>query len=142
MSWAIWAIIAIVLLILETLTVDFFFLMISLGAFATTIVAIFNLNLPLQVIVFAIVSILALLFIRPFARKHINSNTGKDSNVYALKGREAIALNEITDNSGRVKIGGEVWSARSGDGNTISAGEEVLVAKIDGAYAIVYRNKK
>lgn len=137
MSWGIWALIAIVLLILETITVDFFFLMLSVGAFATAVVAVITDSLALQVITFSVVAIVSLLFVRPWAREHVNASSGKESNVYAMHGREAIALGEITDTSGRVKIGGEVWSARALDDIVIPAGAEVIVERIEGANAVV-----
>lgn len=137
MSWGIWALIAIVLLILETLTVDFFFLMLSAGAFVTAVVAAFSPSLTLQIITFSVVAVVALLFVRPWAREHINATPGKESNVYALHGRKAVALSEITEDAGRVKIGGEVWSARTHDGVMIAAGAEVVIERIDGAHVIV-----
>ncbi|XCB29925.1 NfeD family protein [Arcanobacterium hippocoleae] len=137
MAWGIWALIAIVLLILETITVDFSLLMISLGAFATAVVAVFSSSLALQIIAFSVVSVVALFFVRPWARDHVNTASGKESNIYAMAGREAIALSDITETSGRVKIGGEVWSARAADDTVILSGMEVIVEKIDGAHAVV-----
>ncbi|WP_353067036.1 NfeD family protein [Arcanobacterium hippocoleae] len=113
-------------------------MMLALGAFSTAIVAAFSTSLTLQIITFAVVAVVALLFVRPWARNHINAGTGKESNVYAMTGRNAIALSEITENSGRVKIGGEVWSARTKNDQIIPAGAEVTVLEIEGAHAVVY----
>lgn len=136
MSWGIWAIVTVVLLILEMITVDFTFLMISGGALAATVVSAISGNLPVQIIIFAIVTVLLLFFIRPWARKHINNTSQGESNVYALNGKTATALSDITSAAGQVKVGGEVWSAKT-IGEKIDDGTVVVITGIEGAQVIV-----
>ncbi|WP_124054766.1 NfeD family protein [Arcanobacterium ihumii] len=136
MSWGIWAIIAIVLLILETLTVDFLFMMLAGGALASVFTSLATDSLTVQVIVFAVVSVLLLAFIRPWARKHVNDSSTGTSNVYALAGKDATTLTPVNRTSGRVKIGGEVWSAKT-SGDEIAQDTDVVVQTIQGVTLVV-----
>lgn len=136
MAWGIWAIIALVLLILETLTVDFLFMMLSVGALAAAGVAIFSESLVVQITVFSVVSLLALFFVRPWVRNKINSSKVLSSNIDAIVGKQGVTLLEVTQNSGRVKVQGEVWSAKSVQG-AIPADLEIIVTKVSGAHLVV-----
>lgn len=136
MTWGIWAIIALVLLILETLTVDFLFMMLSFGALAAAGAAVFSSSLVVQIVVFSVVSLLALFFIRPWARKRINNTKVLSSNIDAMIGKQGITLLEVTQNSGRVKVQGEVWSAKSEVG-VIPEGITVTVTEVAGVHLVV-----
>ncbi|MCI5825413.1 MAG: NfeD family protein [Arcanobacterium sp.] len=134
--WGIWAIIALVLLILEMFTVDFTFLMLAGGGFAAMLTAIFTDSWVVQIVVFAVVSVVCLMFVRPWVRKHVNSSSTKDSNVYAYTGKSARALTDITPTAGRAKVGGEVWSAKTEHG-MITQGTEATVVGVDGAHLLL-----
>lgn len=137
MAWGIWAIITLVLLIAETLTVDFLFMMFATGTLAATITsAAFTDSLVIQIVVFAIVSVLGIGFVRPWARKFVNDSSTGDSNVYAMTGQIGHALTDIDTKAGRVKIGGDVWSAKT-YGAAIAEGTTVVVQNVEGARAIV-----
>lgn len=136
MAWGIWAIISAVLLILEMLTVDFTFTMVSGGALAAAGVSALGGNLVMQVATFAVVSTVLLLVVRPWARKHINNSSTGESNVYALVGRGGIALSVIDENSGQAKIGGDVWSASTLEG-PIEPDTAVIVSAVEGARVVV-----
>lgn len=138
MSWMAWLIIAIVLGIIEILTVDFTFLMLAGGALAAAGAAGLTENLAIQVLVFAAVSVLLLFTVRPWARNHLQRSTPETAtNASALLGMPAEALSDVTARGGRIKLDGEVWSART-YGAVIPAGSIVIVQKIDGAHAIVH----
>ena len=137
MAWGTWAIIAIVLLIVEMFTVDFTFLMLAGGALAATLASFFGAGIAVQIIAFVIVSAALLLFVRPLIKKHLNAKAmGGESNVYAMAGKRARALTDVNEASGRVKVGGEVWSARSESG-VIPAESEVVVVSVQGAHVVV-----
>lgn len=136
MSWGIWAIIAIVLAIAETLTVDFTFLMLAGGAFAAAGVAGLTDSLAIQIITFAVVATLLLFFVRPWARKHVNDSSTGESNVYAMVGQAGRTLSAVDRTAGRVKINGEVWSAQT-HGETIPSDTPVRVVEVHGANAVV-----
>ncbi|MFY9262037.1 MAG: NfeD family protein [Actinomycetaceae bacterium] len=136
MEWGIWAIITVVLAILEVVTVDFTFIMIAGGALAATGVSALGGGMIWQIITFAIVTILLLFFIRPLVRRHLHDSSTGESNVYAMAGREAITLTAVDRNSGRVKVGGEVWSAKT-FGATIPADEKVIIQAVEGAQVVI-----
>lgn len=136
MAWGIWAIIAAVLFIVEMLTVDFTFIMIAGGALAATAVSAVGGNLVLQIAAFAVVTTLLLFFVRPWAREHINNSAAGESNIYALTGRIATTLTPVDAFNGRVKVGGDVWSARSAEGE-IGSGQNVIIQSVDGAQLVV-----
>lgn len=137
MGWMAWLIIAIVLGIIEMLTVEFTFLMLAGGALAAAAAAGFTDNLAVQVITFAVVAVILLLTVRPWARNHIyQSSPETRTNSHALLGRQAEAISDVTARGGRIKLGGEVWSARTA-GDIIPSGALVIVNHIDGATAIV-----
>ncbi|MDE1536392.1 MULTISPECIES: NfeD family protein [Actinotignum] len=136
MTWQIWVIAGLALAIVEMFTLDFTFLMLGLAALATAGVALGTDILWIQIIAYGIFALILLFFARPWARRHINPRGAAVGNVEAQVGRRAYALTEITERGGRVKIGGDEWSARTTEGR-IPEGGVVLVQAIDGATAIV-----
>jgi membrane protein implicated in regulation of membrane protease activity len=77
--------------------------------------------------------------VRPVARRHLTSHPQLRTGVAALIGREAVVLSAVGREPGRVRIGGEEWSARSYDPDLlIPAGTTVDVFAIEGATALVH----
>jgi len=88
---------------------------------------------------FILASGLGLGVARPFALRHVRQPPLLRTGTAALIGRPAIVLEEVGPHSGRVRIGGEIWSARSyDDTQLIPAGKTVDVMHIEGATALVY----
>src|SRR5215210_50039 len=114
-DWAIWAILAAVLAGGEVLTVGFFLGLIAVGAAVAAIAAAAGVSVELQVALFAITSVASLAFIRPIAIRHMKTPARLKSGTAALVGRRAVVLERVDAQSGQVKIGGEVWTARSYD---------------------------
>ncbi|WP_146361943.1 NfeD family protein [Arthrobacter yangruifuii] len=137
-GWALWLVLFLGFAAVEALTLDLFFGMLSVGALAAMLSSFFAVPLFLQVVVFAVVSVLMIGVIRPLALKHLQ-HTSKDqlSNVDRIVGAPALTLESVTGSSGLVKIGGDTWTARSVDGSSLPAGVEVSVARIEGATALV-----
>ena len=78
-------------------------------------------------------------FVLPIARRHVKQPPLLKTGPAALVGRSASVLEEVNWHSGRVRIGGEIWSARSYDETlTIPPGRIVDVMQIEGATALVY----
>ena len=77
--------------------------------------------------------------LRPFLLRSLRlRGEVEETNAQALVGKEAKTLTQVTEDNGRVKLNGEVWSARTeDDAATIDEGAEVVVLKISGATAIV-----
>lgn len=133
-----WLVAALVLGIVEVLTVDLVFIMLALAALVTALAAALGLALPGQILVFVVVSVVLLLLVRPWAKDHLRRSTPDiRTNAQALVGREAVALTRLSGQDGRVRLAGETWSARSADGSEVGAGTHVRVVSIDGATAVV-----
>ena len=113
MSWEVWGIIALCCIALEFMTVDFSVLMIAGGAFVAAGVSAGTDSLVAQVAAFAVVSVLLLAIVRPWAKNHFNPKGTKVGTVQDQIGKRARALTAIDENAGRVKIGGDVWSSPS-----------------------------
>lgn len=139
MAWLWWLGGALVLGVVEMLTVDLIFLMFAGGALAAMLLAVLGAPVWAQILVFSVVSIVLLLGVRPWAKRALDRTTPDSlTNVAAHVGREATVLIDVTDRAGRVKLLGEVWTARAaGHGTVLPAGTTVRVVRIDGAIAVV-----
>jgi membrane protein implicated in regulation of membrane protease activity len=131
-EWVWWMIAAGVLAVGEIATVGFF-----LGPVAI-VVALVGGGLGLQWAVFVAASVASLLVLRPLARRHLRTPAQLRTGTAALVGSQALVLERVDVNGGQVKIGGEVWSARTFDEDeVIEPGARATVMKIDGATALV-----
>jgi len=138
-SWIIWLIVAVVLGAAEIMTTTLAFGLVGIAALLAAGAGFFGGDAAIQFGVFVLASALGLGVARPFALRHIRQPPLLRSGTAALIGRSAIVLDEVGPHSGRVRIGGEVWSARSYDEETvIPAGKTVDVMHIEGATALVY----
>lgn len=113
--------------------------MLAVGAVAAAVVSgIFGGGAVAQVAVFAVVSTALIAVVRPIARRHRSQRPELASGVDALRGKQAVVLERVDGSGGRIKLAGEVWSARALDtGRSYEVGEEVDVVEIEGATAIV-----
>ena len=113
--WQIWAVIAIVCLILELSSGDFFIICFSIGAVFAIIAAVCGLSIYWQIFIFAIFSLLSVLFIRPIALRYLHKNEpNRASNADALLGRTGKVTEAIkAGDSGYVQIDGDLWKAVS-----------------------------
>lgn len=139
MVWLWWLGAALVLGVVEVLTVDLIFLMFAGGALAAMLVALLGAPLWAQVLVFAGVSVVLLMAVRPWAKDWLaRSSPSTNTNARANVGRPATVLIDVTEHAGRVKLMGEVWTARAAQpGAVLPAGTTVRVVRIDGAIAVV-----
>jgi membrane protein implicated in regulation of membrane protease activity len=138
-AWVWWLIGAVALGIPLVLTAMPEFGMLGVGAVAGAVTAALGGDVVLQVVVFAVVSVALIAVVRPIASRHRGAQQPQlASGVDALKGRQAEVLERVDGNSGRIKLAGEVWSARTLDGSqSFDVGQQVDVVEIDGATAIV-----
>lgn len=138
----VWLIAALVALGIEILTVDLVFGLIAVGAGSAALAAALGAPVWLQAVVGVVVSVVGIAVVRPFAMRHLrrgarHTRTGVD----ALPGTRAEATEEITSRDGRIRLRGEIWSARLDVDVTsepVPAGVDVFVTRIDGATALVY----
>jgi len=140
-DWILWAIVAVALAVGEIFTPGLFFLgPIALAAVGSLIVAAAGGPVWLQVVVFGAGSFAAVGLLRPIARAHLRMPHAIRTGAAALEGAKGVVLQRVDDRGGRVKIGGEEWSARSyAPDEAFDVGTEVEVAQIEGATALVYR---
>lgn len=139
-DWLIWGIVAVLLAVGEIFTPGMFFLgPIALAAVVAGVVALTGVGLALQLIVFIAGSVASVLFLRPLARRHLHMPAALRTGTAALEGTRALVLQRVDANGGRVRIGGEEWSARSYmEDGVYEPGQRVDVVKIEGATALVY----
>jgi membrane protein implicated in regulation of membrane protease activity len=138
-AWIVWLIVAAVLGVAELATTTFALGIIAVGALVAAAVGATGLGLPFQLLAFVVASGAGLGFVLPIARRHLKQPPLLRTGPAALIGRSAQVLEEVTMYGGRVRIGGEVWSARSYDETlVIPAGSAVDVMQIEGATALVY----
>ncbi|MDT9696496.1 NfeD family protein [Streptomyces sp. P17] len=137
--WLIWLITAAVLAGVEIFTLTAALGMLSVAALVTAGSAAIGLPLPFQFLVFALVSTVTVVFVRPIALRHVLQPQTERFGIDALVGRGAYVISEVTGRDGRVRIDGEEWTARAYDETlVIPAGKTVDVIEINGATAIVY----
>lgn len=138
-AWIVWLVIAAALGIAEVTTLTLALGLLAIGGLAGALTAALGLPLVVQLIVFGVTSAAGLAVIRPIAVRHVRQPPLLRSGTAALVGREALALTEVTRHSGRVRIGGEEWTARPYDpGVVIPQGADVDVLAIEGVTALVH----
>jgi membrane protein implicated in regulation of membrane protease activity len=142
MTWVplIWLVVALALAGAEVLTGDLFLLMISGGALAAAGSSLAFDELWIDGVVFAVVSMLLLVLVRPALRRRFAAGTGLLERPKELEGKSALVLDTVSRHEGQVKLDGEVWTARPlNDNDVFESGDHVTVMRIDGATAIVFK---
>jgi membrane protein implicated in regulation of membrane protease activity len=138
-SWIVWLVLAAVLGVAEIMTTTLAFGLIAAGAVVAGVVGVAGAGLPFQLIAFGVASAAGLGLVRPIAVRHIKQPPLLRTGTSALVGRSAKVVEEITDDGGKVRIGGELWSARPYDeSQVIPVGSSVDVFAIEGATALVH----
>ena len=138
-DWQLWLIIALLLAGAEMATLDFTLLMMAVGAGVACLVAVLGFNIVAQVLSAAVVSVALLAFVRPSIVRRLHAGPTLQNGPEALVGKSGLVLERVTAHTGRVKLHGEVWSARTFDESVIlEPGAKIGVAEIDGATAVVY----
>ena len=137
-EWVLWMIAAAALAAGEVATMGFFLGPVAVAAALAAIAAAIGLSLELQWAVFIIGSIASLAILRPIALRHLRTPPSTRTGTAALVGAKALVLERVSQDGGRVKIGGEEWTARPYDDEDVfDEGARVEVLKIEGATALV-----
>ncbi len=138
MSAIVWLIAAVLLGILEVLSLDFVLIMLAAGALAGAGAAALGAPLIVQAGVAAGVAVVGIFAVRPIALRHLRSGPAALTGVDALIGQKVAVLEEVTPSAGRVKLSGEIWSAQLEEGwDTLPADSTGTVVEIRGATAII-----
>ena len=139
-AWALWAIASALLAIGEVFTPGLFFLgPLAVAALVAALVASLGAGAVGALLAFIGAAMICVAVLRPLARRHIRLPAISRTGTAALVGQKALVLEQVDGSGGRVKIGGEVWSARSFDETQVfEPGTQVEIVKIEGATALVY----
>jgi membrane protein implicated in regulation of membrane protease activity len=139
-GWVIWAVVAVALALGELATPGLFFLgPVAVAAVVAGVISLVGIAAWLQVLVFLVVAVASLGVLRPIARAHLSMPAATRTGTAALVGTKALVLQRVDAHGGRVRIGGEEWSARAYiDDQVLEPGMSVEVVQIEGATALVY----
>ena len=127
--WQMWVVVAVICLILELMAGDFFIICFSIGALFGALVAALGGGFYLQLVSFAVFTLVSLFWVRPFAKRYLRK--GEDnrvSNADALMGRQGRVVETVkADGFGRVQIDGDIWKAVTKESADIPEGTNVRV---------------
>ena len=134
-----WVGAALLFLVVEGASVSRVLIMFAGGAFAAAAANALGSPVWLQIVVFAAVSALLLVMLRPWLLRRLRARMPViETNAAAIVGQSAIVVADVDSLGGRVKVSGEVWSARAASKDArFPVGAEVRVVRIDGATTIV-----
>ena len=132
----IWLGVVAALVVIELLTYGLYFAALAVAALVPLVLSLFDAPMWLQGAGFLAASILALVYVRPLIAKWQGKNPERMTNVASLVGKQALVLQDVTEDSGLVKVWGEDWSARVREG-VRTKGDKVTIEEIDGATLIV-----
>ncbi len=121
----------------------FFFLSFFFGAIIAAVSTVLFKTWLLQSTVFVIGTCFSFIMLRQWVKRGSKTvDTHAQTNMYAMRSKRGMVLKKITaEKMGKVKVEGEIWSARSLKGETIEQGVMVVVVRIKGAHVIVEETK-
>lgn len=141
MTWmVIWLIATAALIVMEIISLGLTTIWFAGGALVAALTAYLRLHWLVQILFFAVVSLLLLFLTRPLAVKHLMKEPEK-TNVEGLIGKTGYVTKTINNlkAEGEVKLNGMEWTARSKDDEVIEKDDEVIVDSISGVKLIVVK---
>lgn len=143
MESLIWLIALAVFIIIEIVTLGLATIWFACGALAAFIASLFDASLPVQFVLFTMVSLASLFTVRPYVARKFTSERTK-TNYESLIGRGARVVEKIDNNmeTGVVFINGLEWTARSYEGTIIEAGKFAEIIEVRGVKLIVKEKKE
>ena len=137
-EWVVWLILAVAFAAGEVMTAGFFLGPFAIGALVAALVSALGGSLVVSGLVFLALSTVALVALRPVAKRHLRTPAQLRTGTAALVGRHATVVERVSDGGGCVRLDGEVWTARPYDeDDVIEPGTRVQVLEIRGATALV-----
>lgn len=129
-----WLALLIVFAVAEAVTVGLLSIWFALGALGALLVSLVTDSIWMEAWVFLLISLAALLLLRPLANRYFSPTHHKPTNLDLVIGQDGMVTVAIDNLSavGQVKVKGQIWSARSGSGEPIPAGTVVTVLRIEG----------
>ncbi len=143
MDWLWWVGAALALGIVEIFVLDIVMLIFIAGALGGAVAAAFGAPVWVQVVVACATAVLFAFTAWPWLKRKIRDRVPlQPTNADAQVGRRGIVVSDVTETGGRIKLTGEVWTARLEDDGlpgspVVPVGAEVSVLRIDGATAVV-----
>ena len=136
-----WLIFTVVMAVLEGLTVQLVSVWFAVGGLAACITSLFTDSIPIQAVVFVVVTAIALVVTRPLVKK-LRKKKAEPTNADRYLGKTAVVVERIDNENatGLVKVDNQKWTARSVDGSPIEEGLTVTVAAIEGVKLMVQKN--
>ena len=132
-----WLGMAIIFTLIEVFTAGLTTIWFAIGSIPMIFLSFLPIPFLYQVLIMLVISIVLLIFTRPFFVKKLNANKEK-TNVDALIGKTALVTKKITKfEKGEVKIDGKIWTAKSVSDEDLEEGTECLLQSIEGVTAIV-----
>lgn len=138
MVW-IWLAIVVVAVLIEIFTMELVSVWFALGALVSMILALFpEVTWPIQLVVFALIGIIAILTVRPFAKKFLVKKSEGKTNLDLIVGTKIRLLSKCDfDVLGTTKINGILWNVTTEDGSAIEEGSIALVKRVHGNKIVV-----
>lgn len=135
---AVWLIVLVVLVTGEAITVGLTFIWFAVGALGGLLVSVLGGPIWLQVVVFLVLSAATLVLVRPLAAKLLTPGISP-TNADRIISQIALVTEEIDNiaETGQVKLFGQVWTARSENGETIPVQSRVRILRIEGVKVFV-----
>lgn len=137
----VWLGVLVAAVIVEFCTTQMVSIWFAIGALASFFVALAGVEqIWIQIVVFVIVSAIAVIVTRPLVKKMVNGKA-EPTNADMVIGKTGV-VTETIDNlspSGQVKVAGAVWTARSADDSVIGENEKVIIKEISGVKLLVIK---
>ena len=135
-----WLVLGVVLIVSEVISLTLVLGMLGVGALVAAGVAFADLGPLLQILAFAGASTGLLLFVRPPVKAALDRGGTTDrTDVRMLQGATAVVVQRVTDDTGQVRLNGELWRARPYAGTgPVDVGKPVSVAAVEGATLLIY----
>ena len=137
--WEIFAIVGLISVILEMIVPSMFFLNLALSGFVTAVLALFIDSWIYLTVIFVVLSIISILFLRPILLKHKESKEQETGMQGKYIGKIVKVIEPVTKYSGAITIYDERWEARVDGDETIEVGAEVKIVKNESLVLTVER---
>lgn len=139
-----WLILFIALIVIEIITLGLTTIWFAAGSLVAFLLSLFHVPLPIQILVFLVVSVILFVLTRPIAMKYFNKDREK-TNISSVIGKRALVIEEI-DNlhaTGKVELNGMEWSARATKDTDIYQKDDVVqIIDVKGVKLIVKKEEK
>ena len=142
--WAIWLILCGIFLLIEIFNISFLLIWPGIGSFFAFIASILGASIEVQIAVFAITTTIMIIFMKPLVKKFFKNKDDTKMNNNAMIGKKGIVIKEINslEETGQVKVAGELWSAITLENTKNQINEIVKVTKVEGVKLVVTKDNE